>query len=569
MDILRWNGWGYKDTEFRVNSDGCVELTGDRYLFSGKVLPNFRPWAEKEIGLNMDNQVTGQEACPVPAPRRNEEFLRAVSKACKRLSFEDGERLFHGHGHSCQEIYTLRFSSFDRVPDVVVYPSKHEDVEVIVAAAHAHNVVLIPFGGGTNVSQALLCPPHEERMIVSLDMSEMNRIKWVDRDNLLACIEAGAIGKEMEKELNKFGVCLGHEPDSFEFSSLGGWVATRASGMKKNVYGNIEDIVIKIKFVTPTGTLEKNTQVPRMSVGPDVNQFILGSEGTLGVVTECVVRVRPLPKVRKYGSIVFPDFDSGAAYMFAIGKKRWQPVSIRLMDNVQFQLGMSLKPATDSAAKALIDKAKKYFVTKIRGFSPDRMTAVTLMFEGEPDDVTAQEKRIYGLCSKFGGLNGGPENGERGYFLTYMIAYLRDYAFQYGFIAESFETSVPWNNVLAVCENTKERIRRSCEQKGVPTAPLVSCRITQLYDTGACVYFYFGFIYLGIKADPVQLFSEIEEEAREEILANGGSVSHHHGVGKLRKRYYVPAVSETGARMLQGIKQIVDPKNIFANGNIL
>jgi alkyldihydroxyacetonephosphate synthase len=569
LKTLRWNGWGYNDTEFELNEQGLVRLSGSRYLFSGKVLPELRKWMEDNIGADIADQTPPQTSLPVVAPSvRNESFLNAIEGHYGRIAFDDDERVFHGHGHTCQEVYNLRYGTFARVPDTVVWPRSHEDVQVIVRAAHDHNAVIIPFGGGTSVSQALICPEDEKRMIVSLDMHAMNKIKWINHKSMLACIEGGIVGKDLEDQLNRYGFCMGHEPDSAEFSTLGGWVATRASGMKKNQYGNIEDIVVQFKCVTPSGTFEKSCQVPRMSTGPDLHHVIMGSEGTLGVVTEVVIRLRPLPEVREYGSVVFPDFESGVSCMHEVAMKRCAPVSIRLVDNQQFKFGQALKPEDKSWVTHVSDKVKKWYVTKHKGFDVDRMVAATLLFEGNAASVKAQQKQIYAIAAKYGGMKAGAENGIRGYFLTYMIAYLRDFGFNFRFMAESFETSVPWDNVGVLCNNVKDRIRRTAEKEGVQGTPFVSCRVTQTYDTGACVYFYFGFLWTGLK-DPLHTFSVIEHEAREEILKLGGSLSHHHGVGKLRKAWMPRTVSDVGIHVLRGIKNTVDPRNVFASGNII
>jgi alkyldihydroxyacetonephosphate synthase len=175
--------------------------------------------------------------------------------------------------------------------------------------------------------------PEETRMIISVDMSRMNKIKWVDKTNMMACVEAGISGQDLERELKNYGVCSGHEPDSMEFSTLGGWISTRASGMKKNCYGNIEDIVSNIKLVTCKGTYSKLSQWPRVSNGPDVNNIILGSEGNIGVITESVIRVRPIPEVKTYGSVVFPNFEIGIKFMEEMARGRIWPASIRLVDN--------------------------------------------------------------------------------------------------------------------------------------------------------------------------------------------------------------------------------------------
>lgn len=179
--------------------------------------------------------------------------------------------------------------------------------------------------------------PKEKRMIISLDMSRMNRIKWVDKINMQACIEAGILGQDLERELKNYGVVLGHEPDSVEFSTLGGWISTRASGMKKNAYGNIEDIVQNIRLVTSKGTYQKNSEWPRTSNGPDLNHLVLGHEGNFGVVTEAVLRVRPIPEIKEYSSIVFHDFEVGIKFMDEVARSRNWPASIRVVDNQQFK----------------------------------------------------------------------------------------------------------------------------------------------------------------------------------------------------------------------------------------
>jgi alkyldihydroxyacetonephosphate synthase len=196
------------------------------------------------------------------------------------------------------------------------------------------------------------------------------------------------------------------------------------------------------------------------------------------------------------------------------------------------------------------------------------MVAATLLFEGTALEVRAQEKQVYSIAAKYGGMKAGAENGIRGYFLTYMIAYLRDFGMNYQFIGESFETSCPHENVVALCENTKKCIAASAKKYGVKKEPFISCRVTQLYDTGVAVYFYFGFVWHGLK-DPVATFDQIEHDAREEILKYGGCLSHHHGVGKLRKHWMEQTVSKVGMQALAGLKRELDPKNVFGNQNLI
>eukprot|EP01114_Cavostelium_apophysatum_P005858 TRINITY_DN1701_c0_g1_i3.p3 TRINITY_DN1701_c0_g1~~TRINITY_DN1701_c0_g1_i3.p3 ORF type:complete len:290 (+),score=86.44 TRINITY_DN1701_c0_g1_i3:1132-2001(+) len=288
----------------------------------------------------------------------------------------------------------------------------------------------------------------------------------------------------------------------------------------------------------------------------------------LGVITEAVVKLRPLPECRRFGSIVFPDFESGVACLREVARQRCYPASIRLMDNMQFQFGQVLKAGNHSQFEEWIDAAKKWYVLQYKGFQPEKMVAATLLFEGSTTNVIAQERLIYDIASKFGGISGGAEAGKRGYFLTYMIAYLRDFAFNYCLLAESFETSVSWSNVLPLCTKVKERIHKACKEHGVSLPPFVTCRVTQSYDVGACIYFYFAFVFKDL-ADPATVYADIENQAREEIMKLGGSVSHHHGIGKLRKQFMPQTITKPAIDMIKGIKDKVDPKNIFNLGNLI
>lgn len=563
-------GWGHSDTEFRLErASREVELTGTRYIFSGQRLPKFVDFVER-FGVRVDRETpANREPCKLDAARPHEGLLDALVKELPHVSFgqDDQDRLFHAHGHSMQEVWNLRYAEhWGRAPDLVVYATSHDDVEAVVRIVSEHGACIIPFGGGTSVTQSVLCPD-EDRVIVSLDMSLLNRIKWVDPANLMICAEAGCVGVHLEKMLSERNLTLGHEPDSWEFSTVGGWVATRASGMKKNQYGNIEDLVVDARVVTPKGVLQESTRAPRVSAGPSAQEVILGSEGTLGVITEVILKVRPAPAKKAYGSIVFPSFEQGLHFMWEVGKLGWQPASIRLMDNLQFQFGQAIKPES-KGTKKMISEAMKFFLLKVKHFDPDDLSVCTMTFEGSQSEVLVQQTRLYHLArSKFGGVFAGPENGKTGYFLTFMIAYLRDFALDHGFIAESFETSCPWTEASGLCRAVIRKIRSDCKAIGVRSDPFVTCRITQVYNSGCCIYFYFGFAWEGLK-DPMSSYSRLEEEARRVILEHGGTISHHHGVGKLRKHWLSETTTVAAAAIRKGVKDVLDPKNIFASGNL-
>ncbi|MBL8019333.1 MAG: FAD-binding oxidoreductase [Leptospirales bacterium] len=563
--------WGFKDTSFIINERGHVELSGTRYELSGQDLPRLLPWINRTLGHTIDGKDIKASHYPtfIAEPQLNEPFMQDIRSVLNadQIVLDGPIRLRHGHGHTQEEMYLIKYGRMTRIPDAVVFPTEEAHVTKIVEAAQKHNVCIIPFGGGTNVTDALRCPENETRMIVSVDMRKMNRILWIDPVNRMACIEAGAVGRHITESLSKHGFTMGHEPDSMEFSTLGGWIATHASGMKKNKYGNIEGIVLDVRVVTASGILSRPSALPRESIGIDPKLWLLGSEGTLGIVTSAIVKLFPLPPERHYGSVVFSEFENGVEFMYELAQQSVRPASVRLMDNVQFQLGQALKPAAEETQWE-IRKAKlqKFFVTTVKGFDPDRMVACTLVFEGTQEEVAAQEQMVYAIARKHGGLKGGSENGQRGYQLTFGIAYIRDFMMNHHLIAESFETSVPWSNVVKLCSNVKRRINEEHAKRNLPGRPVVTCRVTQIYDTGACIYFYFAFYGKGVE-NPSDVFKDIEHAAREEILRSGGSLSHHHGIGKHRRDFIPEIMSEAMVDWKRRQKAALDPMNIFGTRN--
>jgi alkyldihydroxyacetonephosphate synthase len=558
--------WGFRDTTFAVDATGAITVTGTRYPgLSGETLPELLPWFRKVVGIDfsLEPAPAGEPEPYVPAPREAAEFLEALGSILNpdQVVTEPGVRLRHGHGHTVAEIEAIRGEGLPRVPDYVLFPATEEEVIGIVKAASRTGVVLIPYGGGTNVTEALRCLPYEERAIVSVDMSRMDRIEWIDPANRMAKIQAGAAGRLIQAQLASHGFTMGHEPDSVEFSTLGGWIATNASGMKKNRYGNIEDILLDVTVVSAHGKLERSQVVPRESIGLDPKLWVIGSEGSLGIITSAVVKLFPLPDERRYGSVIFRTFEDGLAFMYELAQQDSYPASVRLVDNLQFQFGQVLKPAS-RGAKKVKSRAQKWLITGPMGFDPGQMVAVTLVFEGRREEVARQERIVYRLAKNHRGMKGGAENGKRGYLLTFGIAYIRDFVLQHNILGESFETSVPWTQAQSLIDRVKKRIYDTHEALGLPGRPFVSCRVTQIYETGCCVYFYMAFYAKGVE-DAVGQYHEIERLARKEVLDAGGSISHHHGVGKLRLPFVSDIMSPAMQRWREQMKCALDPEGVF------
>lgn len=566
-DAISTQAWGFQDTTFAVDETGAITVTGDRYPgLSGERLPDLLPWFRKVVGIDfpLEPGTAHFELPPVPDPRPAGAFLAEIGSTLKedQIVTDPAVRLRHGHGHTVSEINAVRTNGFSRVPDYVLFPEDETQVSAIVRAAVHAGVVLMPYGGGTNVTEALRCLPYEERPIVSVDMSRLDKIEWIDPVNRMAKIQAGAAGRLIQSQLAEHGFTMGHEPDSVEFSTLGGWIATNASGMKKNRYGNIEDILLDVTVVSALGKLERTQVVPRESIGLDPKLWVIGSEGSLGIITSAVVKLFPLPEERRYGSIVFKKFEHGLAFMYDLAQMDAYPASVRLVDNLQFQFGQVLKPRS-KGAKKVKSKVEKWLVTGPLGFNPDDMVAVTLVFEGTKEEVERQEKLTYRLAKKHQGFKGGAENGKRGYLLTFGIAYIRDFVLQHNILGESFETSVPWSQAQELVDRVKRAIYEAHDERRLPGRPFVSCRVTQIYETGCCIYFYMAFYAKGV-ADAVGAYHEIESIARNEVIAAGGSISHHHGVGKLRLPFVHDIMSPAMEIWRDQMKNALDPQGVFA-----
>lgn len=564
--------WGFTDTYFKILPDGAVTVSGSRYAISGTEMPEFLPFVQEMLDIELDTSHVKPEVAdkPVPPPNVNTAFCKALSAAfpAGQYTSDSRERLIHSHGQTtADEVYKVLYGSLERVADLVFYLEQEQDAVTLIQLALEHDVCLVPYGGGTSVSCALKLPgvDEEPRMIVVVDTRRLNQIEWLDEDNFQASVQAGITGRDLEEQLNARGYTSGHEPDSMELSTLGGWIATNASGMKKNRYGNIEDIVVNVTCVTPRGIIEQTQAMPRVSIGMQLEKLLFGSEGNLGLITRATIRIHKLPAAKKYGSIVFPTFKHGTDFLYALTQTGVLPASIRLLDNVQFRFGSALKPRPSSSEK-LIGDVQKFYLLKLKSFDPHQISAATVVMEGTQEEVDYQSKVVFSLAKQFGGISGGEGNGKRGYMLTYAIAYIRDFLADFDIIGETYETTVPWSQVDAVITAVDRVAREEHARYNLPGRPYVSPRITQLYHTGVCIYFTHGFSTRGVE-NPDEIFAVIERKLRETILANGGSVSHHHGIGKLRKDFMPQTISPTTIAMLKEIKQAHDPQNIFGIRN--
>jgi len=584
--IESFGAWGYSDSYFVLNfrRDGTkfVSMKGMRYSISGKEIPGLVNFIEQELQVD----ITPNSITLPPVPELNgvpdsdltpEEFSQiacTINNDRNRISNNIVDRARHGTGHTQHDMFNLRSGSIKiRLPDVVVWPKNEEELSSIISIATQRNWCVIPFGGGTNVTHANHCPEKvtDTRRMISVDMKLMNQILWVNEEDGLAHVEAGITGLHLIEQMNKRGFTIGHEPDSYEFSTLGGWIATKASGMKQNKYGNIEDIVKEVRVVGAKFNLAQEHKLNkvsfgRVSTGVDLKSLMLGSEGCLGIIASAVIKIWPIAETKQFESVLLPNFDAGIKFIKELSKMRsMKPASARLLDNDQFRLGQALKEAP-SKLESLRQVASKSLGDYFGNFNGKSVVCATITFEGSCSEVKLQRKNVQKLAVNHGGLLAGPKVGKAGYDLTFAIAYLRDFAMNYAILGESFETFVPWSKLTQVVMATKKRIYEEHKNRSLPGKPFVCSRITQLYDEGACVYFYFCMNSDGV-LEPSNVYGEIELCARQEILNNGGSLSHHHGLGKLRSQFVSQIFNDGYVNSLIAIKKAMDPMNTFGARN--
>lgn len=582
-----FGAWGFKDSKFVINvgSDGTrfVSMSGDRYSISGKPMPKLLTFLESETKIRVDIMKTSLPCTPPISvstielsDRDIELLLSRLNHDRNRVSISPLDRARHGTGHSQEDMYNIRSNSLMkmRLPDAVVFPDSENEVSNLIALAVKQKWCLIPFGGGTNVSHATWCPPKtiEPRPIISVDMRLMNKILKVNKEDSTIHVQAGITGGQLMEEIHDLGLTIGHEPDSIEFSTVGGWIATNSSGMKQNKYGNIEDIVKEVRLATSRGLLWQHNEgdgasFGRVATGTSLKSLVLGSEGSLGIITSAILKVWPLPTKKEFQSILLHNFEDGIRLVKDVAKLGpLKPASIRLLDNTQFRLGQAMKSNSSFVLtlKRLLMRTYTHFIAG--NFLPSEIVCATVTFEGTKEEVEIQQNIIRDLALKHGGLCAGSEIGKAGYDMTYAIAYIRDFALTYGFLAESFETFVPWSKVVNLIASTKACLKKEHSDRALPGEPIVSCRITQLYDEGVCVYFYFCINFENVM-NPSEIFAEIELAARKVIIAEGGSLSHHHGIGKARADLMECVNPPNVKNLLMAIKNAFDPQNIFGVRN--
>ena len=547
---MKWWGWGHEDV-----------------TFDDSTKPELWPYLERELGVDEIRweKPVAFEDVTLPEQKNNEAFLAAIGAGLGEGQVVDDKksRLVHAAGKSFRDLWLMRHGQVQFAPDCVVYPDTEEDVALVVRAAHEHGVVLVPFGGGSNIAGCLVPSDRCGRMVVSLDMCRMHRVLEVDRYSLTARIQPGVYGQHLEDQLAEHGVTLGHFPDSFLHSTLGGWVATRSAGMQSDIYGKIEDMVISLRMVTPSGTIITRT-VPKSSNGIDIKHLCIGSEGILGVITEVVVQVHHKPEKEDWYGWLFPDFKSGLDAIHECHRGDCMPTVTRLNDPKKTALSFAFKhPKT--GIKDKIAKAFKWYIGNVKNIDFNQCCLMVVKYEGTPQAFNRIKNRVTTIYKKHRGVCLGAEPGRSFAKVKFDFPHLRDYVMDRSIMADVSETATTWDNLRTLHESGLADVEQAIKDTGVDA--WVGCHLSHSYRTGASLYFTFG--CLQREGREIEQYLYVKKAAEDAFMKNGGTLSHHHAVGTEHLPWVEEDLSPTGLKAVKALKAGLDPNDIMNPGKII
>lgn len=547
---MKWWGWGAEDKQPNIDN-----------------MPKFLPFLSKTVGC--DASVTQTpidfEAIQLPDAIIHDVFVQKVQEffQANQIKQDKLTRLQHAYGKSFRDLWRIRQGLIERAPDLVIYVETTEQVKFLLESAIENNICLIAFGGGTNIVGAVEAPVSEKRMVVCVNLSRMNKVLALDPVSQTARIQAGALGPEIEAQLNEQGFSLGHFPDSFEFSSLGGWLATRSVGMQSDRFGTIADMTLSVDCVTPQGLI--NTKpYPHASMGPDLRELLLGSEGTLGIITEAVMKVHPVEE-QQFGAILFPDFISGIHAIQNCLRENCLPSMMRLLDVDETQLSFHLKPGVKKT-KQLIENIIKKIMGRLKKIDFSQCCIAIIAFSGSAKLIVKQRKKVLQYCRMHGGVYLGQSPGKQWYARKYDYPYLRDLVMDFGGVVDVAETSILWGKIepfYAAVKQAGYQAMSACIPAEIleklPKPGYLGCHLSHHYDNGTCLYFTFGFLpEAGAELEQYQIVKSAMTDA---IVAHGGSLSHHHSVGYEHAKWLPSMLGEVGIQWLQNIKSSIDPQS--------
>jgi len=553
---MKWWGWGDEGVGFHWEDK-----------------PGFASFVQYAVGLDLH---TAKPASPpklgdltIPKSVATAAFLKTLAGVvgADDVRTDDLERVVHVYGKSFRDLARIRANVVKRYPDVVVYPDDEAEVQKIVDAAIAADAVLIPFGGGSNIAGSLEPRESEKRAIVSLDLGRLNKVLDIDDAAQTARIQAGALGPDLEAQLQAKGYTIGHFPDSFNHSTIGGWVATRSSGAQSDRFGDISQIARGMRVARPGGTLVLRS-LPSTSTGPSVREMILGSEGRLGVITEVTAQVRRVAEVREVQAYFFPNFATGLKAIQEISESDAHPSITRISDGRETGFSLATSKERHGLDKFLAGTVLPTLM-KSKGWAkqPGGLENIALSFigfEGTKAGTKFSKAIVDKIVKKHNGMGVGTGPGVLFDQKKFDTPYLRDFLLDRGAVGDVSETAAPWSKLQGVYDNTIAAAEKAYESIGIKG--WIMAHQSHSYASGACLYFTFAFV--GGK-DMIAEYNVVKAAIQQSFIDNGATLSHHHGVGVEHSPWMEQDISAQGVAVMKGLFASTDPKSNLNPGKIL
>ncbi len=531
--MRRWNAWGNEDSKYTSELNDNLRQILEALVGPSKGLP----------------MASLQDVLPAVPPSR---------LVANRLVNTDAEvRVRHARGQSFPDCLAVQSGNFGAFPDGVALPENTEQVQELLRYATEHGVVVIPYGGGTSVV-GHINPEPDDRPVLTISMARMNKLLELDRESQIATFGAGTPGPVLEEQLRAEGFMLGHFPQSWELSTLGGWVASRSSGQQSLRYGRIEQMFAGGTVVTPIGELDIPT-IPASSAGPDIREMFLGSEGRMGIITEVKVRVTPLPEEEYFRVIFFPSWVEGMATAKTLVQQKTQLSMVRLSN--QMETISLLHMGNDAETVSALDAE-----LAAQGIG-DSKVMMTVGITGSSAQCEASLKQLVDYCDSNQGVMVSHEFGERWAHGRFRAPYLREPLAMGGYAVDTMETAVDWLKVPEAMEGIEHAIRESLSDEGERVH--VYTHLSHVYGQGSSIYSTYLFRYADSFEGTLQRWRKLKQAGAQAIVSYGGTISHQHGVGVDHRDYLPAEKGELGIAVIRKVCRLFDPNGLMNPGKLI